>query len=343
MPATAPRWARAPSNRPSPTAATAVSASKRYSCMSGKGNAHPRFPFPAFDDDNSDMQPKVVVAEKLAESGIEALRESCEVVSAIGDERPVLLEKLRDAQGLVVRSATQVDAEMIAAAPELRVIGRAGIGVDNIDLDAATEAGIIVVNAPHANIISAAEHAMALMLAQARNIPRADQRLREGRWDRSSFVGVELHGKTLGVVGLGRIGTLVAQRALSFGMRLTAYDPYVSEERGRRLGVELVDLDTLLAESDFITIHLPSTPETVGLIGKEALAKVKPGVRIVNAARGGILDEDALAEALRDGRVAGAALVVFAHEPVTVSPLFLLDNVVVPPPVGASTTEAQDK
>ena len=289
------------------------------------------------------MQPKVVVAEKLAESGIEALRESCEVVSAIGDERPVLLEKLRDAQGLVVRSATQVDAEMIAAAPELRVIGRAGIGVDNIDLDAATEAGIIVVNAPHANIISAAEHAMALMLAQARNIPRADQRLREGRWDRSSFVGVELHGKTLGVVGLGRIGTLVAQRALSFGMRLTAYDPYVSEERGRRLGVELVDLDTLLAESDFITIHLPSTPETVGLIGKEALAKVKPGVRIVNAARGGILDEDALAEALREGRVAGAALDVFAHEPVTDSPLFQLDNVVVTPHLGASTTEAQDK
>lgn len=293
--------------------------------------------------DNSRMQPTVVIAEKIAESGIETLQASCHVDLAIGIERDALLARLEDAEGLIVRSATQVDAEMIAAAPRLRVIGRAGIGVDNIDLEAATEAGIVVVNAPQANIISAAEHALALLLAQARNIPRADVTLRSGVWDRSSFEGVELHGKTLGVVGLGRIGTLVSQRALAFGMHLTAYDPYVSEERGRRLGVEMVDLDTLLAGSDFISIHLPKTAETAGLIGKEALSKVKPGVRIVNAARGGILDEDALAEAIRDRRVAGAALDVYATEPLVESPLFDLDGVVMTPHLGASTAEAQDK
>ncbi|HEX2154849.1 MAG TPA: phosphoglycerate dehydrogenase [Acidimicrobiia bacterium] len=289
------------------------------------------------------MQPKVVVAEKIADSGIETLQASCRVEMAVGVERTELLSRMGDAEGLVVRSATQVDAELIAAAPRLRVIGRAGIGVDNIDVGAATEAGIVVVNAPQANIISAAEHALALMLAQARNVPRADATLRSGVWDRSRFEGVELHGKTLGVIGLGRIGTLVAQRALAFGMRLTAYDPYVSEERGRRLGVEMVDLDSLLAESDFITIHLPMTSDTEGLIGKEALSKVKPGVRIVNAARGGILDEDALAEAIREGRVAGAALDVYSAEPLTESPLFHEDRVVVTPHLGASTAEAQDK
>lgn len=289
------------------------------------------------------MQPKVVIAEKIAESGIETLRESCDVVVAVGADRAELMSELADAEGLVVRSATQVDVELLTAAPALRVIGRAGIGVDNIDLAAATEAGIVVVNAPQANIISAAEHALALLLSQARNIPRADGTLRSGVWDRSSFQGVELHGKTLGVVGLGRIGTLVAQRALSFGMHLIAYDPYVSEERARRLGVEMVDLDTLLARADFITIHLPMTPDTAGLLGKEALAKVKPGVRIINAARGGILDEDALAEAIREGRVAGAALDVFAVEPPTDSPLLQMEQVVVTPHLGASTAEAQDK
>ncbi len=289
------------------------------------------------------MQPKVVIAEKIAESGIDTLRASCRVELAIGAEREGFLGVLSDAEGLIVRSATQVDSEMIAAAPRLRVIGRAGIGVDNIDVGAATEAGIVVVNAPQANIISAAEHTLGLMLAQARNIPRADVTLRSGVWDRSSFEGVELHGKILGVVGLGRIGTLVAQRALSFGMHLTAYDPYVSEERGRRLGVEMVDLDTLLADSDFISIHLPFTPDTAGLIGKEALSKVKPGVRMINAARGGIIDEDALAEAIRDGRVAGAALDVYASEPLVESPLFELDGVVMTPHLGASTAEAQDK
>jgi D-3-phosphoglycerate dehydrogenase len=289
------------------------------------------------------VQPKVVVAEKISESGLAALAESCDVDVAVGVERAELMGRLADAAGLVVRSATDVDAELIAAAPALRVIGRAGIGVDNIDVDAATEAGIIVVNAPQANIISAAEHALALLLSQARNVARADATLRSGVWDRSGFEGVELHGKTLGVVGLGRIGTLVAQRALAFGMHLIAYDPYVSVERARRLGVELVDLDTLLEMADFVTIHLPKTPDTAGLIGKEALAKVKPGVRIINAARGGILDEDALAEAIRDGRVAGAGLDVYANEPLTESPLFDLPGVVMTPHLGASTAEAQDK
>lgn len=289
------------------------------------------------------MNSKVVVAEKIAEAGIETLRESCEVVVAVGAERSEVLAMLQDAAGLVVRSATDVDAEMIAAAPRLRVIGRAGIGVDNIDVEAATEAGIIVVNAPQANIISAAEHALALMLAQARSIPRADASLRSGAWERSSFQGVELHGKTLGVIGLGRIGTLVAQRALAFGMHLISYDPYVTGDRARRLGVQMVELDDLLARSDFITIHLPRTPDTANLIGKEALSRVKSGVRIVNAARGGILDEDALAEAIREGRVAGAALDVFATEPLTDSPLFSMPEVVVTPHLGASTTEAQDK
>lgn len=289
------------------------------------------------------MQPKVVVAEKISQSGIECLEEACTVDLAVGVERSELITRLADAEGLVVRSATNVDAELIAAAPRLRVIGRAGIGVDNIDVAAATEAGVIVVNAPHANIISAAEHALALLLAQARNVARADATLRSGVWDRTSFQGVELHGKTLGVVGLGRIGTLVAQRALAFGMRLIAYDPYVAADRARRLGVELVAFDDLLAQADFITIHLPKTADTAGLMGKEALAKVKRGVRIVNAARGGILDEDALAEAIRDGRVAGAGLDVYSHEPLTESPLFDLDGVVMTPHLGASTAEAQDK
>lgn len=289
------------------------------------------------------MKPKVVVAEPIAQAGIVTLERSCEVVRAEGSSREELAASLAEAEALIVRSATKVDRALIETAPRLRVIGRAGIGVDNIDLEAATERGVLVVNAPHANTISAAEHTLALMLAQARNIPRADATLRSGVWDRKRFKGVELHGKTLGVVGLGRIGTLVAQRALAFGMRLVAYDPYVGEERARRLGVELMDLDRLLAESDFITIHLPKTPDTEGLFGVDAFAKVKKGVRIVNASRGGILDEDALVEAIRAGQVAGAALDVYAHEPLTDSPLFELDQVVLTPHLGASTAEAQDK
>lgn len=289
------------------------------------------------------MRPRVVVAEPIADAGIEALAESSDVDVAIGLDREELLSRLGDAEGLVVRSATMVDREMLEAAPRLRVVGRAGIGVDNIDLEAATARGVLVVNAPQANTVSAAEHTMALLLAQARNVPRAHSTLTSGTWDRKSFQGVELHGKTLGVIGLGKIGTLVAQRCLAFGMHLLAYDPYVSEDRARRLGVEIVDLERLLSEADVITIHLPLTKDTEGLLDKEALARAKQGVRIVNTSRGGIIDEQALADAIRSGRVAGASLDVFAVEPLRTSPLFELPQVVVTPHLGASTAEAQDK
>jgi len=288
-------------------------------------------------------RPLVVVAEPIAPAGIAALEAGCTVDLATGASRAELLERVAGASGLIVRSATQVDAEMIAAAPKLEVIGRAGIGVDNIAVDVATAAGILVVNAPNANTISAAEHTMALLLAQARRVPEADASLRAGAWERRRFEGVELHGKMLGIVGLGRIGTLVAQRASAFGMRIVAYDPYIGDERARRLGVEMTDLDALFAEADFITVHLPRTRETEGLIGTEAFSKMKPGVRIVNVARGGIVDEAALAAAITAGRVAGAAVDVFAVEPTTDSPLFSLPQVVVTPHLGASTQEAQDK
>ena len=213
---------------------------------------------------------------------------------------------------------------MLAIAEDLQVVGRAGIGLDNVDVAAATRRGVMVVNAPQSNIVSAAEHTMALLLAQARNVPQAHAALKAGRWERSSWEGVELADKTLGIVGLGRIGKLVAQRALAFGMRLVAYDPFVSSDRARQMSVELLPIDELVAEADFVTVHLPKTPETVGLIGAELLATAKPGLRIVNVARGGIVDEEALAEALGDGRSAGAALDVFAAEPTTESPLFAL-------------------
>lgn len=288
-------------------------------------------------------RPIVVVAEPIAEAGIEALESNCDVVRVEGAGREALVTALESASGLVVRSATDVDAELIAAAPRLEVIGRAGIGVDNIDVEAATVAGVLVVNAPNANTISAAEHTMALLLAQARMIPEADASLRRGAWEKSRFKGVELHGKTLGILGLGKIGSLVAERASAFGMKVLAYDPYVGEERARRLGVELAGLEELFAASDFVTVHLPRTRATEGLIGKELLAGAKPGLRIVNVARGGIVDEDALAAAVRNGHVAGAAFDVFSVEPVTDSPLFALPQVVVTPHLGASTQEAQDK
>ncbi|MBT8197567.1 MAG: phosphoglycerate dehydrogenase, partial [Acidimicrobiia bacterium] len=282
-------------------------------------------------------KPKVVVAEAIADAGMAALERACTVDRAEGAERADLLARLKDAHALVVRSATVVDAEMIAAAPQLKVIGRAGVGVDNIDLDAATDAGIMVVNAPDANTISAAEHTMALILAQARRVAEADTSLRGGSWDRKMLKGMELHGKTLGVVGMGKIGTLVAQRASAFGMRIVAFDPYVSEERARRLGVELMDLDDLLGAADVITVHLPRTRETENLISDEAIDKMKPTARVVNVARGGIVDEEAVARAVADGRLGGAAIDVFATEPTTSSPLFDLSQVVVTPHLGAST------
>ena len=288
-------------------------------------------------------RPVVVIAEVLAASCAEYLRDTCKVVEAAGEPRSRLLDLLSDAEGLVVRSGTTVDRELMEAAPRLRVVGRAGVGVDNIDLDEATRRGILVANAPLANSVSAAEHAFGLMLAQARNIARADATIRAGRWDRAAFRGVELDGKTLGLVGMGRIGTLVAGRALAFGMSVLAYDPYITADQARQAGAELRDLDSLLAESDFISLHLPRTPETENLLDVVAFGKVKPGVRIVNASRGGIIDEEALAEAIRSGRVAGAALDVFATEPLVGGPLVELPQVVLTPHLGASTAEAQDK
>jgi D-3-phosphoglycerate dehydrogenase len=287
---------------------------------------------------------RVLITEKLAERGLDLLRHAGHDVDVRLDLSPEeLLGVIGGAQALIVRSATQVTADVLAAGAELTVVGRAGIGLDNVDVETATQRGVMVVNAPESNVLSAAEHAMALLLAQARNIPQAHAALVAGKWERSKWEGVELHGKTLGVVGLGRIGALVAQRALAFGMRLCAYDPYVSPDRARHMGVELLPLDELVAESDFLTIHLPKTAETAGLIGADLLAKAKPGIRIVNAARGGILDEEALADALRAGTVGGAAIDVFASEPCTDSPLFSFANVVVTPHLGASTAEAQDK
>ena len=290
-----------------------------------------------------DKRPEVVIAEVLAASCAEHLQETCEVVEAAGEPRDRLLGLLADAEGLVVRSGTRVDGELMDAAPRLRVVGRAGVGVDNIDLDEATRRGILVVNAPLANSVSAAEHAFGLMLSVARNIARGDASIRSGRWDRAKFRGVELDGKTLGLVGMGRIGSLVARRALAFGMRVLAYDPYITAEQARAAGGELRDLDSLLADSDFISLHLPRTPETENLLGREAFAKAKRGVRIVNASRGGIIDEEALVEAIRDGQVAGAALDVYAEEPMTSGPLTETPEIVLTPHLGASTLEAQNK
>lgn len=287
---------------------------------------------------------RILVTEELAPSGLEAMAAAGHEVDVRLKLSPAeLLEAIVGAHALVVRSATKVTAEVLEAGRALLVVGRAGVGLDNVDVPNATRLGVMVVNAPESNIVSAAELAVALLLAQARNIPQAHAALVAGRWERSKWEGVEVHGKTLGVVGLGRIGALVAQRALAFGMHLVAYDPYITAERAKRMGVELLSLDELVAQADFITIHLPKTPETVGLFDAELLAKTKPGVRIVNAARGGIIDEAALAAALASGQVGGAAVDVFASEPCTDSPLFAQPNVVVTPHLGASTGEAQDK
>jgi D-3-phosphoglycerate dehydrogenase len=287
---------------------------------------------------------RILVTEKIAEPGLDRLRAAgheVDVREGLSPEQ--LLDAVRGAHALIIRSATQVTADVLAAGIGMVVVGRAGIGLDNVDVEAATRQGVMVVNAPQSNVVSAAEHTMALILAQARNVPQANAALKAGRWERSKWEGVELTEKTLGIVGLGRIGKLVAQRALAFGMRLVAYDPYVSPERARQMSVELVDVDTLVAQADFLTIHVAKTPQTVGLINAERLAKAKPGLRVINVARGGIVDEQALADAISSGRIAGAALDVFATEPMTESPLFGLDSVVVTPHLGASTFEAQDK
>ncbi|NNE74116.1 MAG: phosphoglycerate dehydrogenase [Acidimicrobiales bacterium] len=287
---------------------------------------------------------RILVTEKIAESGLDMLREAGHEVDVQLDlDAETLLGAVPGAAGLIIRSATQVTAEVLTAGTDLVVVGRAGIGLDNVDVAAATGRAVMVANAPESNMVSAAEQTMALLLATARNVPQAHAALKDGRWERSKWVGVELLDKTLGIVGLGRIGKLVAQRAAAFGMRLIAYDPYVSPERAEKIDVELVELDELMARSDFVTLHLAKTPETVGLIDAAMLAKAKPSMRIVNVARGGIIDEDALADAVSTGVISGAGIDVFATEPCTESPLFALDNVVVTPHLGASTAEAQDK
>ncbi len=288
-------------------------------------------------------KPVVLIAEELSPATVEALGPDYEIRYCDGADRESLLAAVGEAEALLIRSATKVDSTVIAAAPRLKVVARAGVGLDNVDVKAATQAGVMVVNAPTSNILSAAELTVGLLLACARNIASANASLKSGEWKRSKYSGVELYEKTVGIVGLGRVGVLVAQRLAAFGMQVIAYDPYVPAPRAAHLGVRSVSLDELLAESDFISIHLPKTPETVGLIGEQALHKVKPTVRIINAARGGIVDEHALALALKEGRVAGAGIDVFASEPCTDSPLFEFDSVVVTPHLGASTAEAQEK
>lgn len=287
------------------------------------------------------MTQKIVVAEAIADEAIDALRGAYDVESLVGASHAELADALEDAVALIVRSGTQVDAELIAAGPMLRVIGRAGVGLDNIDLDAATARGIAVVNAPDASTISAAEHTIALLLAQARRIPEADASLRSGRWDRSALQGVELYGKTLGIIGLGRIGAQVAKRAGAFDMVILAYDPLITDEQAAASGARLVSLDELLAAADFVTIHAPRTSDTRQLVDADALGRMKPTARVVNVARGGIVDEEALASAVAGGTIAGAAVDVFAVEPTTESPLFEERQIVVTPHLGASTAEAQ--
>jgi D-3-phosphoglycerate dehydrogenase len=287
---------------------------------------------------------RVLVTETLSEQGLELLAKDFQVdvrtELATGD----LAGAIGPYDALIIRSSTQVTADVLAAAANLKVVARAGIGLDNVDVDEATRRGVMVVNAPTSNIISAAEQTLALLLAQARNIPQAHAALVGGRWERSAWEGVELAGKTIGLVGLGRVGSLVAARAAGFGMRVIAFDPYVSADRAKEMGVEIMPtLEALLVQSDFVSIHLPRTAETEGLLGEKELRMIKPGARIVNTARGGIVDEAALAKAIEDGHLGGAALDVFAAEPTTDSPLFDLPNTVVTPHLGASTREAQDK
>jgi len=288
--------------------------------------------------------PKVLIADKLSDSAVEVFRaRGVEAEVDVGLAPEALIGRIGAFDGLAVRSATQVTPEVIAAAAGLKVIGRAGIGIDNIDLAAATQRGIVVMNTPGGNSVTTAEHALALLFALARRIPAADRSTRAGRWEKSKFMGVEITGKTLGVIGCGNIGAIVATRARGLHMRVIAYDPFLSEDRARDLGVEKVSLDDLLARADFITLHVPLTEQTRGMIDAAALAKARKGVRIVNCARGGLIVEADLKAAIEAGHVAGAALDVFAEEPAGDNPLFALDEVVATPHLGASTAEAQEK
>ena len=291
------------------------------------------------------MAPKVLVSDKLSETAVQIFRDRGIDVTfdpSIGKDKDKLIEVIGEYDGLAIRSATKVTEKILEAATNLRVIGRAGIGVDNVDIPAASKKGVIVMNTPFGNSITTAEHAIAMMMAVARQIPEANASTHAGKWEKSRFMGVELTSKTLGVIGAGNIGSIVCERAHGLKMKVVAYDPFLSEERARQIGVEKVELDELLARADFITLHVPLTDKTRNILSKEALAKTKPGVRIINCARGGLVDEEALAEAIKSGHVAGAAFDVFAVEPATDSPIFNLPNVVVTPHLGAATTEAQE-
>ena len=288
-------------------------------------------------------KPVVLIAEELSPATIEALGPDFDVRVVDGTDRPALLEAVHSASAILVRSATQVDAEVLAAAPNLKVIARAGVGLDNVDIKAATAAGVMVVNAPTSNIISAAELTCGHILSLARHIPAAHAALAEGKWKRSAYTGTELFEKTIGIIGLGRIGALIAERMKAFGTKVVAYDPYVTSARAQQLGVQLLSLNELIETSDFITIHMPKTPETTGMIGTAQLKAMKPTAYVINVARGGLIDEDALYEALTNNVIAGAGLDVFVSEPPTGSPLLGLPNVITTPHLGASTDEAQEK
>jgi len=284
---------------------------------------------------------RVLIADPISEEGIDILRSYAQVDIKTGLKPEEIISTIGDYEALVVRSQTKVSAEVIEAGKKLRVIARAGVGVDNIDVEEATRRGILVVNAPNANTISAAEHAIALMFALARHIPQANAVLKSGVWRRADFMGIEVRGKTLGIIGLGRVGSAVAKRAQGLEMKVIAHDPYITADYARNLQVELVSLERLLKESDFITIHSALTPSTKGLIGANELSLVNPTLRIINCARGWLIDEEALAKAVREKRVAGVAIDVFSTEPATKSILFEEDNIIVTPHLGASTTEAQ--
>ncbi|MTH34186.1 phosphoglycerate dehydrogenase [Paracoccus limosus] len=289
--------------------------------------------------------PKVLVSDKLSETAVQIFRDrgvEVDYLPDLGKDKEKLAEVIGQYDGLAIRSATKVTAKLLEAATNLKVIGRAGIGVDNVEIPAASKKGVIVMNTPFGNSVTTAEHAIALMFAVARQLPEASVSTHEGKWEKNRFMGVEVFNKTLGIIGAGNIGSIVIDRALGLKMKVLAYDPFLSEERAKELGVKKVELDELLAKADFITLHVPLTEKTKNILSRENLLKTKKGVRIVNAARGGLIDEEALAELLKSGHVAGAALDVFAVEPATESPLFGLPNVVVTPHLGASTTEAQE-
>ncbi len=288
-------------------------------------------------------KPVVLIAEELSPATVDALGPDFDIHHVDGTDRSALFAELATAQAVLVRSATKMDAEAIKAAPLLKVIARAGVGLDNVDIKAATAAGVMVVNAPTSNIISAAELTVGHILSLARHIPAASGALADGQWKRSKYTGVELYEKTIGIIGLGRIGALITARMQAFGTNVIAYDPYITSARAQQLGVTPVTLDELLAQSDFVTIHMPKTPETTGMIGAAQLKLMKPTAFVVNVARGGLIDEEALHEALLAGTIAGAGLDVFVSEPPTGSPLLGLDNIITTPHLGASTDEAQEK